>query len=493
MKTFRHLPLSLLCAGLATLPCASQSAPQTPAPNSSAKPVLLAAAAPPAKPAAPAEGSPVRSISVGAMSIHSAASNNSLHVLVGQSIMLEDVNPLRRIYVGNPAILQTFTSGPQEVIITAKAAGVSTLVVWDTADHSTMYTVHADVDTTNLRDSLHAAYPSLSIQATGTEDHVTLTGDVPSQEIADGAVKLASAYIKEVVSSLRVVPIHGRQVQMKLTVAEVDRSKLEQFGININKVVGSSVGSITTGQYPSTITQSAGTGGTTATATASSALNFFFYNFHHGVGVTAQDLETANLLQILAEPTLTTMSGKTARFLSGGEFPIPIAQGGGSGTSTAISIQFKQYGVKVDFTPVANEDGTVRLTIAPEVSTLDYSNAVTVSGFSVPALATRRSETEIELRSGQSFMLSGLLNHTTTDSLQKIPGIADVPILGHLFKTKSLNHGVSELVILCTATVVDPLSDTTTPQIPHMPVPPIDTKKFDKNVDNAEKAYPTGR
>lgn len=453
-----------------------------------AKPVLLAMAPRAATPAAPA--TPVTALVPLPMAVHAASSTDTLHVLVGQSLMLHDVNPLRRIYVGNPAILQTYTSGPQEVVLTAKAAGVSTLVVWDTADHSTMYTVHADVDTSGLSASLRSAYPNDIITSTASEDHVTLTGTVPTPEIAEGAVKLAGMYGKDVVNSIRVVPAHGKQVQLKLTVAEVDRSKLVQFGINISRAFGSNVGSVTTGQYPSSITATGTGASTSATATASNALNFFFYNFEHGFGLTVADLETANLLQILAEPTLTTLSGKTARFLSGGEFPVPIVQGG-TGNSTAVSVVFKQYGVKVEFLPVVNEDGTIHLVVTPEVSTLDYANAVSISGFTIPALSTRRSETEIELRSGQSFMLSGLLNHTTTDVLSKVPGAGDVPIIGHVFKSKSLTKGVSELVILCTASVVDPLHDAPETTIPKMPVPPLDEKKFDKNVDNAEKTYPT--
>ncbi|SEG52755.1 pilus assembly protein CpaC [Bryocella elongata] len=476
---------ALSAALLALTICASAQQP--------AKPLLLAIApkaVPPAPAAASAPATPVSSLSPMPLAVQAASSTDTLHVLVGQSLMLHDVNPLRRIYVGNPAILQTFTSGPQEVILTAKAAGVSTMVVWDTSDHSTMYTVHADLDTSGLSQSLHAAYPLDSITATATDDHVTLSGTVATAEVSEAALKLAGMYSKEVVNSLRVVPLHGKQVQLKLTVAEVDRSKLVQFGINLSRAFGGSVGTITTGQYPSSISATQSSGSTSATATASNALNFFFYNFAHGFGLTMEDLETANLLQILAEPTLTTLSGKTARFLSGGEFPVPIVQGG-TGNSTAVSVQFKQYGVKVEFLPVVNDDGTIHLVVTPEVSTLDYANAVSISGFTIPALATRRSETEIELRSGQSFMLSGLLNHTTTDVLTKVPGAGDVPIIGHAFKSKSLTKGVSELVILCTAEVVDPLHDAPATSTPKMPVPPLDNKKFDKNVDNAEKAYPT--
>jgi pilus assembly protein CpaC len=180
-------------------------------------------------------------------------------------------------------------------------------------------------------------------------------------------------------------------------------------------------------------------------------LNLFLYNAKLNVGLTVQDLEQKQILQVLAEPTLTTLSGLPARFLSGGEFPFPVVQGG-TGNSTAVTIQFRPYGVKVDFTPTVNPDGSIRLKLAPEVSTLDYSNAVTISGFTIPALSTRRAETEVEIQDGQSFIVSGLLDHRTTEIMSKVPGIASVPILGQLFRSKNFNHSVVELVIIVTAT-----------------------------------------
>jgi pilus assembly protein CpaC len=169
-----------------------------------------------------------------------------------------------------------------------------------------------------------------------------------------------------------------------------------------------------------------------------------------------------------------------ARFLSGGEFPFPVVQGG-SGNSTAVTIQFRPYGVKVDFTPTVNADGTIHLKLSPEVSTLDFSNAVTISGFTIPALSTRRADTEVEIQDGQSFIVSGLLDHRTTESLSKVPGIASVPILGQLFRSKSFNHSVIELVIIVTASVVDPLSSSprTQPAEPKFVVPNLDAPSFD--------------
>jgi len=183
---------------------------------------------------------------------------------------------------------------------------------------------------------------------------------------------------------------------------------------------------------------------------------------------------------VLAEPTLTTLSGLKASFLSGGEFPFPVVQGG-VGSSTAISIQFRPYGVKVDFTPTVNADGSIRLKLSPEVSTLDYSNSVTISGFTIPALSTRRADTEVEIKDGQSFIVSGLLDHRTTEIMSKVPGISNIPILGQLFRSKNFNHSVVELVIIVTATVVDPLAPSALPDTsqPKFVVPNLDTVPFD--------------
>jgi pilus assembly protein CpaC len=196
-------------------------------------------------------------------------------------------------------------------------------------------------------------------------------------------------------------------------------------------------------------------------------------------------LESKNILQILSEPNLTTMSGVPARFLSGGEFPFPVAQG--TGSSVAISVQFRPYGVKVDFTPTVNQDGSIHLKIAPEVSTLDYTNEVTISGFTIPALSTRRTETEVELKDGESYAISGLLDRRATDSLSQTPGIQKVPILGELFKSKNLNHSTTELIIVVTASVVDPINSPGSTDSPKMPIPSLNIPKFDKGLGPAVK------
>jgi pilus assembly protein CpaC len=416
--------------------------------------------------------------------LYAASATDAMHITVGRSVILSAVAPLRRVYVGNPAVLQTYTSGLNQIVLTAKTAGVSSMVVWDEAGGSRLYTISADVDPQALRTSIAQAFPGADIHAEAGEGKIFLTGSVATDEASDAALKMASLYSKEVVDSLKVVPVHGRQVQLKLRIVEVDRTKLDQMGINIF-AGGRTAVTTTTGQFASAVSNAA------SALTVSNPMNIFLYNAKLNLGMTIQDLEQKQVLQVLAEPTLTTLSGLTARFLSGGEFPFPVAQAGSGGSST-ITIQFRPYGVKVEFTPTVNRDGSIRLKLSPEVSTLDYSNAVTISGFTIPALSTRRAETEVELKNGQSFIVSGLLDHRTTEVMSKVPGISNVPILGELFRSKNFNHSVVELVIIVTATVVDPLSsdDDEAVNAPRFVVPNLDTTTFDASA-RSEAKQPT--
>lgn len=419
------------------------------------------------------------------MALKSTTSEETLHIFVGQSTILHGVSQMRKIYVGNPVVLQTYTSGPEELVVTGKVPGISSLVLWDVDGKSCLYTVSVDIDPGDLRKSLNSAYPNNVIEVQGQQDRLLLSGIVASPAISDGAVKLAAGYTKDVVNSMRVVPVHGKQVQLKLRIAEADRAKLEQFGVNLFRVLGNNVGSLSTGQFASTITATAATAAAPPTVATNNPLTLFLYNFQHNVGTTIQDLESKQVLQILAEPTLTTLSGQPARFLSGGEFPFPVPQGNAG--VTAITIEFKPYGVKVDFTPTVNADGSIRLKINPEVSALDYTNAVTISGFTIPALSTRRAETEVELRDGQSFMLSGLLDRRVTAAMSAMPGFSSIPILGQLFHSKNNNHTVTDLIIMVTVSVVDPLADPDSHADPNWAIPNLDTERFDKEIKTAPR------
>jgi pilus assembly protein CpaC len=414
--------------------------------------------------------------------IESAGSTGMLHIVLGHSMILRSAKPLQRVYVGNPSVIRSFTSTPSEIVVTAKATGISSMVLWDSSGKHSLYTVSVDPDPEALQASLDEAFPGANLRAEATQGRLGVSGTVPSDSDSDAVLKLASLYNKDVINSLRVVPVHGKQVQLKLRIVEVDRTKMEQYGINIFHG-GSFPASISTEQFSSGATTISGVG---SALSVGDPLNIFLYSASQNIGATIRDLEQKQILQVLAEPTLTTLSGHAARFLSGGEFPFPVVQGG-VGTAAAITIMFRPYGVKMDFTPNVTPDGFIRLTVTPEVSALDYTNAVTVSGFTVPALSTRRAETEVELRNGQSFVVSGLLDHRTTENLSRIPGIASIPILGELFRSKSVTRSVVELVVIVTATVVDPLSSREPAVEPKMAVPNMTRSAFDAQVNGSKK------
>jgi len=415
--------------------------------------------------------------------------SQSLHVLVGRSIFIKTSSRLKRVYVGNPLVVDSFTSSPSQIVVTAKTAGVSSLILWDEAGESTTYFVSSDLDVLNLQKEIQEALPNDNIKVEAQQDRISLSGIVLSDASSGAAAKLAGLYAKDVVNSLVVRQAHIGQVKLKVQIIEIDRSKLDEFGINLFSQ-GKTSGAVQTGQFPSVTTTTSATSSSTATAPVlgiTSPLNLLLYNSGLNIGLTLQDLQDKQIAQILAEPTITTLSGQKASFLSGGEFPFPVVQGS-SGGLTSITIQFRPYGVKLDFTPIINDDGTIQLKVAPEVSALDYTNAVTISGYTIPAISTRRAETQVELRDGQSFAISGLLDHRTTDILSKMPGIGDVPILGQLFRSKNINHSTVELIVVVTPSLVDPLTDTTSPSLPKFPVPMLDPAQFDKKTGKQKPA-----
>ena len=393
-----------------------------------------------------------------------------LHLIVGRSTFVNTRHRLTRVYVTSPSVLDTYTASPNQIVVTAKKAGTSSLIVWDEAGESQAFMVTSDINLDTLRESMRQALPNEKVTVAGDQGRVVLTGTIGTDKVSEQAVKMASQYSKDVTNALVVNPSTIKQVTLKVRIVEVDRSKLNAFAVNLFRSTGNVISSTTTGQAPSSITVTPATGTTSATAAVTNPLNFFLYNFGHGIGTTIQDLETMNVLQILAEPTITAMSGEKGSFLAGGEFPFPVVQGGAGG-QTSISIQFRPYGVKLDFTPTVNPDGTIQLKVSPEVSSLDYTNSVQISGYTIPALQTRKADTQVVLRSGETFAISGLLDKRATDQFSNTPGIAGVPILGQLFKSKNTLHSAQELVVIVTPTVVDPVNDMTFPMEPKDPCP----------------------
>jgi len=208
-------------------------------------------------------------------------------------------------------------------------------------------------------------------------------------------------------------------------------------------------------------------------------MNIFLFRPDINLGATIRDLQQQNILEILAEPNLLAASGEPASFLAGGELPYPVVTGAAG--QTTVSVQFKPFGIKLDFTGTIEDDDTIRLKVLPEVSSLDFANAVTISGFTLPAIATRHAETIVDLRDGQSFGIAGLLDQRTTSQFSKVPGIGDLPVIGQLFRSRSVSKSNSELVVIVTPTIVDPAgSPSAPPELPKMPVPPLEQNQFDK-------------
>jgi len=414
---------------------------------------------------------------------------SALHIVIGRSIFINTGARVSRIFVANPAVLNSYTVSPHQVVITAKATGVSSLILWDENGRSQSYQISSDLDVDDLSAALHTAFPADDVHVHGSESRAVLTGNVGTQASSDAVAKLAAIYTKDVSNALVVDSTRVKQVRLKVRIVEVDRARLEQFGINIFSQGGTNIAGSTTGQFPSTATLGTptvvpGAGGISSVfqqLTVSDPLNFLFYSSKYNIGATVQDLENKNILQILAEPNITTLSGEKADFLAGGEFPFPVVQGG-TGNGTAITIQFRPYGVKLEFLPIVNADGTIELHVAPEVSALDFSNAVTISGFTIPAISTRRAETQVTLRSGESFAIGGLLDKRTTDLYGRTPGFSSIPILGQLFKSKSVNHTTTDLVVIVTPEIVDPVHDNSTPDQPALPVHMLDGDHFDQSL-----------
>jgi pilus assembly protein CpaC len=197
-------------------------------------------------------------------------------------------------------------------------------------------------------------------------------------------------------------------------------------------------------------------GKTAVTTTIADALNLFFFRPDLNLGATIEALQVKGLLQILAEPNVLAQNGKPASFLAGGEFPFPSVSSGTGGTPM-VTVQFREFGVRLTFTPTITPRGTIHLDVAPEVSALDFTNGLSVSGFIVPALTTRKLNTQVELNEGQSFAIGGLLDNRTTDTLEKIPFVGDIPLLGKLFQSKSVTKQNTELIVIVTPELVRPI------------------------------------
>jgi len=409
-----------------------------------------------------------------------------LRVMVGKSLLINTTERLRRISITDDNIASARVITPTQILVHGKTPGEISLLIWDELERSRSFDLRVDVDVSACAEEEHRVFPEEQITVTPSRAAIVLSGHVSTEDVSKRAAELASAYSPKVINVLTFGPVGAQEVLLQVKFAEVDRTALTQLGVNfLSTGAANTIGTVTTGQYggfgPQTITPgSASATGTTTTAasTINNVLNLFVFRPDINFGAVIEALETKNLLQILAEPNLIAVNGKKASFLAGGQFPFPIVQPGNG--FTAVTISFKEFGVRLEFTPVITPSGNIHLQVAPEVSTLDFADALTISGFTVPALSTRRAETEFELQDGQSFVIAGLMDNRVTDIYNKIPGLGDIPILGNFFRSKSLQKSNSELMVLCTVRRVS--ATTEQPTGPKTPQPYLDPGKFDKPI-----------
>jgi pilus assembly protein CpaC len=441
------------------------------------------------------QSSPAQPQSTGPIASTQAAPEGTgaapLRVMVGKSLLINTTERIKRISVTDPNIADPTPITPTQILVHGRAPGEVSLLIWDELERSRSFDLRVDVDVSSLVEEERRVFPDEQIAVTPSRSAVVLSGHVSTEDVAKRAGQIAEAYAKgNVVNVLTFGPVGAQEVLLQVKFAEVDRTAATQLGVNFFVPnAGNTTATSSTGQFggqtistSSTTTQTS-PGNVTTTTTSptpptiniTNPLNIMLFRTDLNFGMVIQALQTKSLLQILAEPNLIAVNGKEASFLAGGQFPFPIVQPGQG--YAAVTIAFKDFGVKLNFLPVIMPNGNIHLKVSPEVSTLDFTNALQISGFTVPALSTRKAETEFELQDGQSFVIAGLLDNRVTDVANKIPGLGDIPILGYLFHSKNLQKNKSELMVLCTVHRVSPAQQA--PPGPTNPKPFLDQDKFD--------------
>ncbi len=413
-----------------------------------------------------------------------------LRVMVGKSLLINTTDKLKRVSVTDPEIADALVVTPTQVLVHGRSPGEVSLLIWDEFERSRSFDLRVDVDVTAAREEIKRIFPDEQIDISASRSAIVLSGHVTTEDVAKHAGMVAAAYSKNVINVLTFGPVGAQEVLLEVKFAEVDRTAVTQLGVNIfSNGAANTIGTSTTGQFGGFQTGSSGAGGTSSTGSGTATtpainfnqpLNLFLFRPDINLGAVIQALQQKNLLEILAEPNLIAVNGKEASFLAGGEFPFPIVQPGQG--FTAVTIQFREFGVKLKFTPVIMPNSNIHLQVVPEVSQLDFTNALTISGFTVPALSTRRAQTEFEVQDGQSFVIAGLMDNRVTDQYSKVPGLGDIPILGNLFRSKNMQKSTTELVVLCTVHRIFPNAQT--PGTPKYPQPFMDKGKFDGQGSN---------
>jgi pilus assembly protein CpaC len=406
---------------------------------------------------------PVTSMATDSSSLN-AQKPERLQLLVGKSIILKSDRPAKRVSIADPGVADFVLISPYEIYITGKASGVTNLTLWQNKKIFAIYDLEVSYDVSRLKQKLHEALPGeRDLRVIATHDSITLAGKISNTANLSQAIALARTYAPEgkVTNILEVGGVH--QVMLEVRVAEMARSLIRRFGVNFNYVKGGQFGVSTLGGLSEVVspvdsniwTEDASGVGSPVQFIVSPAVNALFRFKSKGANWTGfiDALKQDGLVKILAEPTLVSLSGQTANFLAGGEFPVPVPQGLGT-----VAIEYKPFGVGLSFTPTVLSENKIAIKVEPEVSELDFSTAVQFQGFVVPGLSTRKASTMVELADGQSFAIAGLLRENVRDVLNKFPLLGDIPVLGTLFRSRGFQKNETELIIIATPHLVKPLN-----------------------------------
>lgn len=376
-----------------------------------------------------------------------------LELGVGKSKVVDLPVAIKRASLASPEVADTVVLSPKQIYLTGKAIGVTTLTLWkENGDLFSVIDITVTPDLTRLREQLHKMLPDeQGLLVTATHDHITLSGTVSNLTRQSRALEIAEPYApKKVVNMLQVGG--AQQVMLEVRVAEMDRNLIRHIGININGVgSGNNFGV----SALNNITSLAGPGGLTdplgqlVTNSVNALVRFQTGSITWTGFIDA--LKEEDVIKVLAKPTLVAVSGQEAQFLSGGEFPFPVPQAFG-----VITLQYKKFGVGLAFTPTVLTNNRISMAVSPEVSELDFTNALQLQGFTVPTITTRRATTVVDLADGQSFAIAGLLRDSMREQVQKFPVLGDIPVLGALFRSSRYQKNQTELVIIVTPHFVKP-------------------------------------
>jgi pilus assembly protein CpaC len=402
---------------------------------------------------APAFGSPAAMTARdGAM----LAAPTSVQLLVGRSTILDIGGTIARVSLTVPDVADAMVTAPTQLLIHGKQPGTISMFVWDRMGAIKTYEVVVRRDLTALVEQVKNLFPGEPIAINGSGKDIVISGTVSSKYVIDKAADVAAGYVEKkenIVNLLKQAEgVASNQVMLKVRFAEVSRNALQEIGASLFSDGNNNLfGRATTQQFAAPFFDenqpSAALGDTMV---FSDYLNLFLFDAKNKIGAVVKALQGKGVFQSLAEPNLIALNGKEASFLAGGEFPYPVPQG----QFGSFTIHFKEYGVRLSFTPTVLGGDLINLKIKPEVSSLDFNNAVILEGFRIPALTSRRAETEVELQDGQTFAIAGLLNNTAVSSMRKVPILGDIPVLGTLFKSRAYQKDQTELVVMVTPTIV---------------------------------------